>query len=78
MFINSKEHENVMSFRRHIITFGGIKGQAHSLVVPDFELKIFRLQINNGKGENYLIQTHGSVGLGKGFYRFKPSSKIFY
>ena len=38
-----------------IITFLGIKEQAYSLGVPDFELKIFRLQINNGKGKHYLI-----------------------
>ena len=50
--INSKEHENVISFRMHIITFLGIKEQAHSLRVPDFELKIFKLQINNRKGKN--------------------------
>ena len=34
--INSKEHENVISFRMHIITFLGIKEQAHSLGVQDF------------------------------------------
>ena len=45
----------------HIITFLGIKEQAHSLCVPDFELKIFRLQINNGKGKKYLIQTRASL-----------------
>ena len=38
--INSKEHENIMSFRRHIITFLGIKEQVHSLGVADSELKI--------------------------------------
>ena len=47
----------------HIITFWGIKEQAHSLGVPDFELKIFRLQINNGKGKNYLIQTQAQLDL---------------
>ena len=56
-----------LSFRKHILTFLGIlKEQAHSLGVPDFELKIFRLQINNGKGENYDTNT-SSVGLGKSF-----------
>ena len=45
----------------HIITFLGIKEQAHSLGVPDFELKIFRLQINNGK--NYLMQTQAQLDL---------------
>ena len=34
--INSKEHENVMNFRRHIITFVGIKEQTHSLGVLVF------------------------------------------
>ena len=33
--INSKERENVISFRMHIITFLGIKEQAYSLGVPD-------------------------------------------
>ena len=61
--INYKEHASVMKFRRHIITFLGIKEQAHSLGVPDFALKIFRLQINNGKGENYLIQTQAQWDL---------------
>ena len=51
-----KNNENTMSFHRHIITFFGIKEQAHSLGAPNFELKIFKLQINNGKGENYLTQ----------------------
>ena len=41
--IHSKEHENAISFCMHIITFLWIKEQAHSLGVPDFELKIFRL-----------------------------------
>ena len=49
--INSKEHENVISFRMHIITFLGIKEQARSLGVPDFELKIFRLQITMEKAK---------------------------
>ena len=49
--INSKEHENAISFCMHIITFLGIKEQAHSLMVPDFELKIFRLQINKEKAK---------------------------
>ena len=48
--INSKEHENVISFRMHIITFLRME-QDHSLGVQDFELMIFRLQINNGKGK---------------------------
>ena len=61
--LNSKEYENVISFRIHIITFLGIKEQAHSLGVPDFELKIFRLQINKGKGKNYLIQTQAQLDL---------------
>ena len=61
--INSKEHENAISFCMHIITFLEIKEQAHSLGVPDFELKIFRLQINNGKGKNYLIQTQAQSDL---------------
>ena len=61
--INSKEHENVISFRMHIITFLGIKEQAHSLGVPDFELKKFRLQINNWKGKKYLIQTQAQLDL---------------
>ena len=61
--INSKEHENVISFRMHIITFLGIKEQAHSLGGQDFELKIFRLQINNGKGKKYLIQTQAQLDL---------------
>ena len=62
--INSKEHENlILSFRMHTITFLGIKQQAHSLGIPDFELKIFRFQINNGKGENYLIQTQANLDL---------------
>ena len=63
MSINSKEHENVISFHMHIITFLGIKEQDHSLGVPDFELKIFRLQINSGKGKNYLIQTQAQLDL---------------
>ena len=45
----------------YIITFLGIKEQAHSLGVPEFELKIFRLQINNGKGKNHLIQTQAQL-----------------
>ena len=57
MCFNSKEHQNVISFRRHIVTALGIKEQAQSLGVPDFGVKMFRLQINNGRGENYLIQT---------------------
>ena len=61
--INSKEHENVKSFRMHITTFLVIKEQDHSLGVPDFELKIFRLQINNGKGKTYLIQTQAQLDL---------------
>ena len=61
--INSKEHENVISFHMHSITILGIKKQAHSLCIPDFELKIFRLQINNGKGKNYLIQTQAQLDL---------------
>ena len=52
-----------LSFSMHIITFLGIKEQAHSLGVPDFELKIFRSQINNGKGKNYLIQTQAQLDL---------------
>ena len=52
MYFNSKENENVISFRRHIFTILEIKEQAQSLGVPDFELKMFRLQINNGRGEN--------------------------
>ena len=64
--INSKENENVISFRMHIITFLGIKEQAHSLGAPDFELKIFSLQINNGKGKNYLIQTQAQLDLERG------------
>ena len=55
--INSKEYENVMSFHRHIIIFLGIKEQDHSLGIPDVKLKVFSLQINNGKGEKYPIQT---------------------
>ena len=60
--MNSKEHENVMSFRRYIITFLGIKEQAYSLGVPDILLKIFRLQRRNLSDTNT-----GSVGLGKSF-----------
>ena len=67
MCINSKEPENVVSFRMHIVTFLGIKEQAHSLGVPDFELKIFILQINNGKRQNLYDTNTGSVGLGKSF-----------
>ena len=33
---------------------------------PDFELKIFSLQINNGKGKNYLIQTQAQLDLERG------------
>ena len=40
-----------------------MKEQAHSLGVPDFELKIFRLQIGNGKGKKYLIQTQAQLDL---------------
>ena len=47
----------------YYITFFGIKEQARLLGVPDFELKIFRLQINNGKGKNYLIQTQAQLDL---------------
>ena len=47
----------------HIITFLGINEQAHSQGVPHFELKIFRLQINNGKGKKYLIQTQAQLDL---------------
>ena len=62
MYFNSKENENVISFRRHIVTVLGIKEQAQSLEVPDFELKMFRLQINNGRGENC---TNGYAPLNK-------------
>ena len=55
--INSKENENIMSFHSNIIIFLGMKEQAHSLGVPGFELKIFRLQIYSVKGKNYMIQT---------------------
>ena len=65
--INSKENENIVSFYRHIITFLAIKEQAHSLGVQGFLLKIFRLQINNGKGEKLYDTNTGSVGLGKSF-----------
>ena len=52
-----------LGFRKHIITFFGIlKEQAHSLGVPDFELKIFRLQINNGKAK-IMIQTQAQWDL---------------
>ena len=47
----------------HIIAFVGIKEHANSQGVPDFELKIFRLQINNGKGKNYLIQPQAQLDL---------------
>ena len=53
MCFNSKEHQNVIIFRRHIVTVLGIKEQAQSLEAPEFGLKMFRLQINNVRGENY-------------------------
>ena len=65
--INSIEHENIISFRRHIITFLGIKEQAHSLGVLYFELKIFRVQNKNGKGQLLSDTNTGSVGVGKSF-----------
>ena len=37
--INSKENENMMSFHRHVITFLGIKEQAHSLGVQTLKLR---------------------------------------
>ena len=64
--INSKEDENVISFHMHIITFLGIKEQAYSLGVPDFEQDI---QITNQQRKRQKLSdtNTGSVGLGKSF-----------
>ena len=56
--INSKDNQHVMSFRRHIITFWGIKEQAHSLGVQTLNLRY-----SDYKSTHYLIQTQAQWDL---------------
>ncbi len=55
---NAEKHNNLISFKKDLQQFLGLKEQALALGIPNIDIKLYRLaRTSGGKTENYLICT---------------------